>query len=106
MLLRTLTEWLVDRATVVNVANVLDLVQHAGQPRALVVLDCNRPAVRPVAVAALAEELPAVTRVVLWGPSRDDEEALRALSRLTDAWIRCDSAAPASLARRCAELVS
>ena len=58
MLLRTLTEWLVNRARVINVANVLDLVQHAGESGALVVLDCNRPAVRPVAVAALAEELP------------------------------------------------
>ena len=47
-----------------------------------------------------------MTRVVLWGPSRDDEEALRTLSRRTDEWIRCDSAAPASLARRCVELVS
>jgi hypothetical protein len=98
--------WLDGRARVVNVSNVLDLVQHAAEPHALVVLDCNRPAVRPVAVAALAEELPARTRVMLWGPSVDDEDAIRTLSAATDRWIRCDSAAPASLAKRCVELVS
>ena len=105
-LLRTLVEWLEDRARVVNVNNVLDLVQHAAESRSLIVLDCNRPAVRPVAVAALAEELPPQTRVVLWGPSVDDENAVRALSSTTERWIRCDSAAPASLAKRCVELVS
>ncbi len=105
-LLRTLAEWLEDRAKVVCVSNVLDLVHLASGPRSLVVLDCNRPAVRPVAVAALAEEFPADTRVMLWGPSVDDEEAVRALSIATEKWIRCDSAAPVSLAKRCVELVS
>ena len=105
-LLRTLTEWLVDRARVVNVSNVLDLVQHASQPGVLVVVDCNRPAVRPAAVAALAEELSTQNQVVLWGPSVDDEDSVRALSAVTDRWIRCHSVAAVSLARRCVELVS
>ena len=105
-LLRTLAEWLVDHARVVNVSNVLDLVQYASQPGVLVVIDCNRPAVRPAAVAALAEELSTENQVVLWGPSVDDEEAVRALSSVTNRWIRCETVTPVSLARRCVELVS
>lgn len=105
-LVKTLTEWMHDRAEVIRVTNVLDLVQHAAAPGALVVLDCHRPAVRPVAAAALAEELPEATRVVLWGPSLDDELAVQAISPATTRWIRCEAAAPASLAKRCVELVS
>ncbi len=103
---RTIGEWLEDRAQVVSVTNVLDLLQQGSQPGALVLIDCHRPAVRPVAVAALAEELPAATRVVLWGPSVDDEAAIAALSEATDRWIRCDAAAPVTLAKHCIEWVS
>ena len=105
-LLRTLKEWLRDRARVVRVSNILDLMHHVAGRDPLLVIDCNRPSVRPVAVAALAEELPTSTRVILWSPSEDDEQAVSMISPVTASWERCELRAAASLAQRCAELVS
>ncbi|MBN2191619.1 MAG: hypothetical protein JW751_02285 [Polyangiaceae bacterium] len=106
-LLHTLVEWLGDRAEVRVVNDVLDLVGEAvAQRRVLVVIDCNRPSVRPVAVAALVDELPQAVAVLLWAPSEDDEAAIRTVAPETASWHRCGASAAARLAIRCVELVS
>jgi hypothetical protein len=38
--------------------------------RAVIVLDCKRASIRPVALAALTEELPTTVQVVLWGAGK------------------------------------
>jgi len=88
------------------VADVLDLADELMAPRrVLLVVDCKRPSVRPVAVAALADELPPTAAVLLWVPSADDEVAVRTVAPEATAWHRCAEATAVELARRCAELV-
>lgn len=105
-LVAALAERLADLAEVRVVGDVLDLAGEVMAPRrVLLFVDCRRPSVRPVAVAALAEELPPTATVLLWAPSADDEVAVRTVAPEATAWHRCATATGAELARRCAELV-
>lgn len=105
-LIARLTEWLAGGAEIRVVADVLDLVGEAlALRRVLVVVDCNRPSVRPVAVAALVDELPSTVEVLLWSPSVDDELAIRTVATATDVWHRCMASTTVQLARQCLELL-
>jgi hypothetical protein len=53
----------------------------------VVLIDCRAPSVRPVAVAALAEDLPPNVHVVLWGASAELQDRLNAMSPRCQTWI-------------------
>jgi hypothetical protein len=91
------------------VRGMLDLVREVvadGGGRAVLLLDCRNPSVRPVSVAALAEELPATLRVVLWGASPELRSRLLSVSPRCQSWIGiAQDASLEDLAGRCAILV-
>ncbi len=82
-------------------------LHHAGDARSVIVLDCRRPSIRPVALAALAEELPSRVRVVLWGAKTALRYQLAQLSPATTAWFNLSVDEDLeSVALRCEALVS
>lgn len=108
-LLRRLTPWLDNAAELALVANVRELVRDLealGDARVAVIVDCRRPSIRPTAVAALADELPANVSVVLWAASPEQERGVLAVSPLVSRWVVLGAETrPKELARRCADLV-
>lgn len=109
-MLRRLAVWLDPRAAVMRVRSVIDLlhrIEDASQSRSVIVLDCRQPSVRPLALAALADELPASTRVVLVAAEPTLIQKLLDISPSTSNWLTLGSTArPKEIAARCAELVS
>jgi len=74
--------------------------------RTVLLLDCRSPSVRPVSVAALAEELPPTLRVVLWGASPELRSRLLSVSPRCQSWIGiAQDTSLEDLAGRCAILV-
>jgi hypothetical protein len=110
-LVSKLAAWLDPRAAVLRVRNAASLLhdlENAAGARSVIVLDCVQPSLRPVALAALAEDLPATTRIVLWGATTEIEAQVRALAMVPSVtrWIVVPSTAlPKEVAARCAELV-
>jgi len=108
-LVRKLAAWLDPRAAVVRVrsaASLLHDLENAAHGRSVIVLDCVQPSIRPVALAALAEDLPANTKVVLWGATSEIEEHVRNVLPQDSRWISVSGTALAKdVAARCAELV-
>jgi hypothetical protein len=102
--------WLDPRATVQRVASLLAALQGleaARHVQSVVVIDCKDPSFRPVALAAVAEELPRHTRVVVWGASDSVKRDALALSARAQAWLfTAAEAAPRDVAEHCASLVS
>lgn len=108
-LVRKLAAWLDPRAAVVRVrsaASLLHDLENAADAPSVIVLDCAQPSIRPVALAALADDLPATTKVVLWGATTEIEEHVRRVLPAASRWISVSGAALAKdVAARCAELV-
>jgi hypothetical protein len=108
-LVRKLAAWLDPRAAVVRVRNAASLLhdlENAADAPSVIVLDCSQPSIRPVALAALADDLPASTQVVLWGATSEIEEHVRKVLPAASRWISVSGAALAKdVAARCAELV-
>lgn len=108
-LVRKLAAWLDPRAAVVRVRSAAALIhdlENAADTRSVIVLDCTNPSIRPVALAALADDLPQHTQVVLWGATSEVEEQLRGVLPVRSRWITINGAAqPKDVAARCAELV-
>ncbi len=108
-LVRKLAAWLDPRAAVVRVrsaASLLHDLENAADAPSVIVLDCTQPSIRPVALAALADDLPATTKVVLWGATTEIEEQVRKVLPAATRWISVSGAALAKdVAARCAELV-
>ena len=109
-MIRRMSVWLDPRAAVMRVEGVMDLlhrIQDASQARSVIVLDCRQPSVRPLTLAALAEELPVSTRVVLVAATPELMKKLGGISPATSGWLTLGSSAhPKEIAARCAELVS
>ncbi len=109
-MLRRMTVWLDPRAAVMRVRSVTDLlhrIEDASHARSVIVLDCRQPSVRPLALAALADELPVSTHVVLVAATPELVRKLAEISPSTSSWIALGSSArPKEIAARCAELVS
>lgn len=59
-----------------------------GNP-AVIVLDCRRPSIRPMALAVLADELPASVQVMLWGADAELRYQLEQLSPGVARWLSC-----------------
>jgi hypothetical protein len=108
-LLRVFRAWLDLRAHVEPITSVRELVVKLGtkdSPRVVVVLDGKNPAVRPLALAALAEEMNERTQVLLWGVAPHLQARMRNVSVATEKWLIYGVDAPASeLVARCATLV-
>ena len=56
---------------------------------AVIVLDCRRPSIRPMALAVLADELPASVQVMLWGAEAELRDQLEQLSPGVARWLSC-----------------
>jgi hypothetical protein len=109
LLLQRLLPWLDDGAELVQVTSLRELVRDLealADARIALVLDCRRPAVRPAAVAAIADELPPSVGVVVWGPTAEQERAMLAVSPSVSCFVvvRAD-ARPKEIAARCKSLV-
>jgi hypothetical protein len=89
-----------------DVMELLHALNDARGYRAVIVLDCKRPSIRPVALAALAEELPATVQVVLWGAGSALRYQLAHLSPSASTWLNCSEDDDLqSVALRCEALV-
>jgi hypothetical protein len=108
-LARRLSRSLSGNVDLIVVRGILDLVREIGADtggRAVLLLDCRSPSVRPVSVAALAEELPPTLRVVLWGASPELRSRLLSVSPRCHSWIGiAQDTSLEDLAGRCAILV-
>ena len=109
-LARKLSQWLDPHVAVARVQNLMSLLQDvtaAGEIRVVIVLDCNQPSIRPIALAAVADDLPSNAEVVLWGATPDLEREILMISSRTGEWLACSSETSAKdVAGRCAQLVS
>lgn len=107
---RKLSQWIGKSVAVMRVRSVMALAKDLdslGTSRVVIVLDCNQPSIRPSALAALADDLPFGTRVVLWGATAEIRRELRIVSPRTNEWLEVDAGASArDVAGRCADLVS
>jgi hypothetical protein len=108
-LVRTFEKWLSGRALVRTVAGAGPLLQALLEPsekRSVVVLDGKSPTIRPLTLAALAEELPANTSVLLWGVPPHVHARMCSVSAATEKWLvaggSCD---PTEIVNRCVKLV-
>ncbi|HEX6278304.1 MAG TPA: hypothetical protein VFZ53_34900 [Polyangiaceae bacterium] len=108
-LLRVFNVWLAQRAHVEPVSGVRDLVVRVGgggAPRVVVVLDGKNPSIRPLALAALAEELGDTFHVLLWGVAQHVHAKMRNVSAATEKWLVYGiEASPNDLAARCIKIV-
>ncbi len=88
-LVRLFTAWLDLRAQVEETSGAKQLVMRLaelGGKRAVVVLDGKHPGVRPLTLAALADELPADTTVILWGVQPHLHARMCTISALAEKW--------------------
>jgi hypothetical protein len=108
-LLRIFRAWLDMRARVEPVTGVRELVASlsASEPgRTVVVLDGRNPGIRPLALAALAEDLGPETQVLLWGVAPHLHAKMRNVSVATEKWLVYGADAPTNeLVARCAKIV-
>jgi hypothetical protein len=88
-LVRLFTAWLDLRAAVEETAGAKQLVMRLAElegKRAVIVLDGKHPGVRPLTLAALADELPAGTIVILWGVQPHLHARMCTISALAEKW--------------------
>jgi len=108
-LVRCFAAWLDPRASVQSAASMVAIVQElerAGSRRVVIVLDAKMPSVKPLAFAALAEELPASTRVVLWGVGSQTYSKMLAVSASVSKWLLCSkSSTTQDVVAHCARIV-
>lgn len=108
-LVRRFMAWLDPSAVVVKVSRLIDLLldlEDIGTRRTVIVFDLRQPPFRPEALAAIAEELPTESRVLLWGGSRQNQFDLTVISPRVTRWIACPEGMPFSTAMdRCSQLV-
>jgi hypothetical protein len=91
---------------VLDLVALLDALDEPGGHDPIVLLDCQRPAIHVSSVAAISEDLPQGTTIVLLGAS---EEVWRELERTRGAacrWVRCSHEATTDdLRSLCAVLI-
>jgi hypothetical protein len=88
-LVRLFTAWLDLRAAVEETSGAKQLVMRLAElegKRAVIVLDGKHPGVRPLTLAALADELPAGTTVILWGVQPHLHARMCTISALAEKW--------------------
>ncbi|HEY6728190.1 MAG TPA: hypothetical protein VI197_29475 [Polyangiaceae bacterium] len=73
-----------------DVISLLAALNELKDTAAVIVLDCRRPSIRPMALAILADELPATVQVMLWGADVTLRHQLEQLSPGVARWLSCD----------------
>ncbi|HVZ32013.1 MAG TPA: hypothetical protein VG963_06290 [Polyangiaceae bacterium] len=95
-----------DVVQVTDLVGLLDALDEAVHVKPIVLLDTQRPTVHVTSVAAIGEDLPRGTTIVLWGAS---DEAWREIDRdrvPTCRWVRCSQeASPDDVGSLCAMLI-
>ncbi len=108
-LLRLFTAWLDMRATVEQATGATGLMlrlAEVGGPRAVIVLDGKNPGIRPLTLAALADELPAGTAVILWGVQPHLHARMCTISALAEKWlVYAGDATSTEVVAQCAKIV-
>ncbi len=108
-LVRCFSAWLDPRATVQRARTLLTMLQEltdAADRRVVIVLDAKSPSVRPLALAAVADELPKDARVVLWGIGADVYAKMLTVSPSVAKWLVCGTESSTSeVVAQCARIV-
>lgn len=108
-LARSLSLSLASHVQIVILRNMLELVREFGiapEGRCVLLIDCQNPSLKPMSVAALADDLPDSLQVVLWGITPELRTRLAAISPRCRTWIGIDRETPVDeLAGRCTVLV-
>jgi hypothetical protein len=108
-LVRNFGAWLDPRATVQRVRGTLAMLEDlasASDRRLVIVLDARAPSVRPLSLAAIADELPPGTQVLLWGVGADVYSKMLVVSSAVAKWLVCGTESPtAEVVAQCARLV-
>jgi hypothetical protein len=108
-LLRLFKAWLDMRAAVELASGATGLIvrlAEVGGPRAVIVLDGKNPGIRPLTLAALADELPAGTTVILWGVQPHLHARMCTISALAEKWlVYAGDATSTEVVAQCAKLM-
>ncbi len=108
-LLRLFKAWLDMRAAVEPASGATGLMvrlAEVGGLRAVVVLDGKNPGIRPLTLAALADELPAGTTVILWGVQPHLHARMCTISALAEKWlVYAGDATSTEVVAQCAKIV-
>jgi hypothetical protein len=108
-MLRSFQAWLDLRSAVEPIAGVTSLLTRLSErpgERSVVVLDGKNPSIRPLTLAALAEELPAQTSVLLWGVPSHVHARMCAVASLAEKWLVASGDATShEIVARCAKIV-
>jgi hypothetical protein len=109
-LVRLFQAWLDLRAEVEEVSGAAGLLlrlSELGGQRGVIVLDGKHPGVRPLTLAALADELPAGTSVILWGVQPHLHARMCTISALAEKWtVYAGDATSNEVVSECAKIVS
>lgn len=73
-----------------DVISLLAALNDLKDTPAVIVLDCRRPSIRPMALAILADELPVTVQVMLWGADVTLRSQLEQLSPGVARWLSCE----------------
>ncbi len=96
------------KSEVAEVASLRELLfdLDATPSKVAVLVDCRLPSVRPAALAALADELPDNTSVVLWNPTEKQLRQLLEINPEAQRFVVCGpGVASDAVASRCLDLV-
>lgn len=108
-LVRTFENWLSGRALVRVVSGPGPLLQAFAQPnekRSVVVLDGKSSSIRPLTLAALADELPDSTSVILWGVPPHVHARMCTVSAAAEKWMFAGADSdPTEIVDRCVKIV-
>jgi hypothetical protein len=90
-LVRSFQSWLELRATVEPISGASALLARLPtvETRAVVLLDGKNPGIRPLTLAALADEFPKGVEVVLWGVPTHVHARMCGISAVTERWLVC-----------------
>jgi hypothetical protein len=108
-LFRLFQAWLDMRAqveTAIGVTALLGRLAEVGGPRSVIVLDGKNPSIRPLTLAALADELPAGTTVILWGVQTHLHARMCSISAAAEKWmVYAGDATSNEIVAQCAKIV-
>ncbi|MET0343425.1 MAG: hypothetical protein ABW252_20610 [Polyangiales bacterium] len=85
---------------------LLDALEEPSTSQPIVLVDCQRPTVHVTSIAAIGEDLPRGTTVVLWGSSESAWNELDRDRMPNTRWVRCSQeATPDDVGSLCAMLI-
>ncbi len=98
-----------DRVEIAELSSLRELLlslEAADEARVAILVDCESSPIRPVALAALAEELGPRVKVLLWGATPEIQRSVLRVSPFAARFLACaGSAAEEDIAVRCVAMV-